>query len=184
MTEMIHPTNQNTDETLYCTVHPNRETRLRCNNCNRPMCLDCAVLTPIGYRCRECVRGQQKVFETALWYDYFVAAVISGVLAFLGSLVASRIGFFIIFIGPVVGFVISEAVRRATGKRRSKRLFQVAAGATLVGSLLTALPALLFLLLGASGSGLSALFGLLWPAVYAFLVTSSVYYRLAGIRMR
>jgi hypothetical protein len=183
MTEMIHKTDSNTDETLYCTVHPNRETRLRCNNCNRPMCLECAVLTPIGYRCRECVRGQQKVFNTATWTDYIIAAGVAGVLSFLGSLIASFIGFFIIFIGPIAGFVIAEAVRRATGKRRSKLLFQIAAGGTLVGSLVVLLPRLLALLFFPGQAGLGTLLGLLWPGVYAFLVTSSVYYRLAGIRM-
>ena len=34
--------------TLYCYVHPNRETALRCNHCNRPICADCAIRTPTG----------------------------------------------------------------------------------------------------------------------------------------
>lgn len=178
----MNSSNPETPEILYCTVHPNRETRLRCNNCNRPMCLDCAVKTPIGYRCRECVRGQQKVFETALWHDYVLAAIIAGVLSFLGSLLASVIGFFTIFIAPVVGFVIAEAVRKATGKRRSKLLFQITAGAAAIGSLIVILPTLLVIILSSSG-GMSLL-GLLWKGVYIFLVTSSVYARLAGIRMR
>ncbi len=54
---------------LYCTVHPNVETALRCNRCGRPMCNRCAVRTPVGYRCRECVRGQQQVFYTAQTLD-------------------------------------------------------------------------------------------------------------------
>lgn len=170
-----------TSETLYCTVHPNRETVLRCNKCNRPMCLECAVLTPTGYRCRECVRGQQKIFDTARWSDYVLAVGIAGVLSFLGSLLASFLGFFILLIAPVVGFVIAEAVRRATGRRRSKRLFQAAAAAAALGSLIIVLPQLLLLIL--SSSGLSSLLGLVWKGLYTFLVTSSVYARLAGIRM-
>ena len=61
---------ESTTGTLYCYVHPNRETSLRCNNCNRPICASCAVRTPTGYRCRECVKGQQKTFDTSEWYDY------------------------------------------------------------------------------------------------------------------
>ena len=57
--------------TLYCYVHPTRETSLRCNNCERPICAQCAVRTPTGYRCKECVRERQKTFETAEWYDFF-----------------------------------------------------------------------------------------------------------------
>ena len=66
--------------TLYCYVHPNRETGLRCNRCERPICADCAVLTPTGYRCRECVREQKKVFDTAEWYDYLLGFVVAVVL--------------------------------------------------------------------------------------------------------
>jgi hypothetical protein len=177
----MNSSNPENQDTLYCTVHPSRETRLRCNNCDRPMCLDCAVPTPIGYRCRECVRGQQKIFETALWHDYVLAVVIGGVLAFLGSLLASFIGFFILFLAPVVGFIIAAAVRRLTGRRRSKLLFQIAAGATAAGSLIVVLPDLLVLILTQSGM---PLLGLLWKGLYTFLVTSSVYARLAGIRIR
>jgi len=50
-------------QVMYCYVHPDRETLLRCNRCERPICQSCAVLTPTGYRCKECVRGQQKIFE-------------------------------------------------------------------------------------------------------------------------
>ena len=56
---------ETTTETLYCYVHPTRETSLRCNNCDRPICAACAVRTPTGYRCRECVKRQQKVFDTS-----------------------------------------------------------------------------------------------------------------------
>ncbi|HYN88142.1 MAG TPA: tetratricopeptide repeat protein, partial [Ardenticatenaceae bacterium] len=44
-----------TEEMLHCSVHPDRETMLRCNRCGRPMCPECAVRTPVGLRCRECV---------------------------------------------------------------------------------------------------------------------------------
>ena len=52
-------------DTLYCYVHPNRPTSLRCNRCERPICAECAVRTPTGYRCPECIRSQQKIFDTA-----------------------------------------------------------------------------------------------------------------------
>jgi len=168
--------------TTVCYNHPDRETMLRCNRCNRPICTSCAVLTPTGYRCKECVRGQQKVFDTAQWIDYPLAVVIAAVLAFLGSLAAQVLGFFTLFIAPVVGVVIAGAVRWAVRKRRSRLLFQLAAGGTLVG----ALPLLLIDLIAMlyAGAGVYSLFGLIWPAVYAFLVVSTTYYRLSGIQIR
>jgi len=117
------------EDTLFCTYHPGRETVLRCNRCNKPICTQCARLTPTGYRCKECLRGQQKVFETASWIDYPVAAAIAGVLAFLGNLLVGYVGFFTLLLAPLVGLIISEVVRSAVHKRRSKRLFQVAAAA-------------------------------------------------------
>jgi hypothetical protein len=164
---------------LFCYNHPTVETGLRCSRCGRPICTRCARLTPTGYRCPECMKTQQRVFETAEWYDYPIAAVIAGAIALLGSLIVPRLGFFTILVAPFVGFIIAEAVRAAVRKRRGKRLFQIAAAAAALGC--AALP-LLGLVVG--GVGGRALFGLLWYGVYAFLVTSSVYTRLACITMR
>jgi hypothetical protein len=165
---------------LFCVNHPQRETLLRCNRCERPICSACAVLTPTGYRCKDCVRGQQKIFATAQTIDYPVAIVIAAALSFGGSLIAPVMGFFIIFIGPIAGVIIAEAVRWATGRRRSKTLFQLAAGAAVVGSLPLLLIRLLPLLMG---GGIGGLLGLVWQGVYAFLVVTTVYYRLSGIRI-
>jgi len=48
------------------------------------------VRTPVGYRCRECVRGQQQVFETAVWSDYVIAAVVVAPLALLTAFTGLR----------------------------------------------------------------------------------------------
>ncbi len=108
---------------------------LRCNRCDRPICTACAVLTPTGYRCKECVRGQQKIFDTAQWIDYPLAFVVAGVLSFFGSLIASYLGFFTIFIAPVAGVVVAEAVRWVVRRRRSRLLYQIAAGGAIAGAL-------------------------------------------------
>ena len=104
--------------TLYCANHPDTETTLRCNRCEKPICSKCAVLTPTGYRCKECVRGQQKLFETAQWYDYPIVIVVVGLLSFLGSLLVTFIGFFTILLAPAAGFVIAEAARLVPQRRR------------------------------------------------------------------
>jgi hypothetical protein len=164
---------------IYCANHPTVETQLRCNNCNKPICPKCARLTPTGYRCRECVRGQQKTFETTQWYDYPLAFIIAGILSLLGSFLATLLGFFVIFLAPVAGMAIAEVVRFVTGRRRSPRLFLIAA----VGAALGCLP-VLALALFSSFAGRGGLIGLLWIGVYVFTVTSTVYYRLRGITMR
>ncbi|MCW8804247.1 MAG: DUF4097 family beta strand repeat-containing protein [Ignavibacteriaceae bacterium] len=77
---------------ITCANHPNTETLLRCNRCEKPICIKCAIQTPTGYRCKECVQGQQKVFETAQWQDIPLAFIAAAVLSFLGSLIASTSG--------------------------------------------------------------------------------------------
>lgn len=168
--------------TLYCANHPTIETSLRCNNCEKPICPKCAVLTETGYRCKECVRGQQKIFNTSQWYDYPVAFVIAGLLSFAGSFLATFMGFFIIFLAPIIGVATAEAVRFAIRRRRSPQVFLLAA----IGAALGSLPLLLILLVQLLLSGFPAfgLLGLLWRGLYAFTVTSTVYYRLRGINIR
>jgi len=166
---------------LSCYVHPGRETSLRCKRCERPICTSCAVRTPTGYLCKECVRQHKKTFDTALWYDYLagigatfaLSLAASGLLAFASSF----IGFFMIFIAVGIaggaGVFIANIVLRVTGKRRSRLLFIACA----VGVVLGAIPIALFLLL--SGN----MFALITLGIYAFIAASTVYARLAGIQL-
>jgi hypothetical protein len=164
---------------LHCANHPETATSLRCNNCEKPICAKCAVLTPTGYRCRECVRGQQKQFDTAQWIDYPLIFLVAGGLSFLGSWLVTIIGFFTILLAPAAGLVIAEASRRVVGRRRSKRLFQVAAIASGLGALPFVLSAVLSFILFRRIS-----LDLLWLGLYLLLVPSTVYARLRGINIR
>ena len=42
----------------HCYRHPDRETGVSCSNCGRPICHDCMIVAPVGFRCPECVREQ------------------------------------------------------------------------------------------------------------------------------
>ena len=82
--------------------------------------------------------------------------------------------------------VIVEVSRWVTQKRRSVLLTRLVTGASLLGSLPLLIMGILQLLsFFQAGAGLSlvGLLPLIWQAAYTFLVFSSVYYRLAGIRI-
>lgn len=158
---------------MYCANHPSIETTLRCNKCEKPICAKCTILTPTGYRCKECVKGQQKIFETAKWLDYPIIFAVVAIPAYLGSLIAFRLGFFIILLAPVAGGLIAEIARFSTRRRRSKRLYILAAIAAVIGGV----PVLLQSILQFS------MFGLIWQLAYTVLMTSALYTRLAGIRI-
>ncbi|RME59765.1 MAG: hypothetical protein D6790_10215 [Caldilineae bacterium] len=131
-------------EVLHCANHPNRETMLRCNKCGKPICMDCAVRTPVGYRCQECIREQQNVYFNALAQDNLVAFVVGLVVAAIGAplvgLLLGGFGFFgliIAFIaGSGAGSLLAQIIRRAVGRRRGRRLPAFALAGIITGVLL------------------------------------------------
>jgi tetratricopeptide (TPR) repeat protein len=129
------------DNALFCANHPTVETMLRCNRCSKPICTRCAVQTPVGYRCKECVGQQQAVFYTGGALDYVIAGVISLVSGGIASYLMTLLGawFFALILGPAVGIGIAELVRLAVRRRRSRYSWIVVAAGMVVGSL----PALL-----------------------------------------
>ena len=167
------------------TPNPEEVIQLRCNRCNKPITPATAILTETGYRCAECVREQQRVFDTTKSLDPVWGFVIAAVISFAGSWLAGLLGFFTILVAPGVGTLISNAVRMAVNHRRSKALNQ----SILAGSIVSALPLLILAilpLLAGSGpllTGQMNLLPLIWRAVYAALVASSAYAQAKGIRI-
>jgi len=165
----------------YCYAHPTRETSLRCKRCDRPMCVSCAVRTPTGYVCKECVRQQQKTFDTAMWYDYLIGFGVTFVLSLIASgltgVIASFLGFYMIFIAAAVGggagAFIADIALRAVNKRRSKSLFISCAVGVVVG----ALPVMVVLFF------MGNMLALISLGVYIVVVTPTVYSRLSGIQL-
>ena len=140
-------------ESLTCANHPDRETLLRCNKCGKPICISCAVRTPVGYRCNECVREQQNIYFNALGRDNIVALAVGFVLTLIvapivGFLLGSIgfFGFFIAFIiGSGAGTLAARIIRSAVGNRRGRKLPHFAIAGIILG---VAPWALLFLLSG------------------------------------
>ncbi|MBN1991519.1 MAG: hypothetical protein JW953_02365 [Anaerolineae bacterium] len=160
----------------YCYRHPNVETGLRCNRCNRPICPKCARRTPVGFRCPDCIREQENKFYTGGNTDYLIAAAISFPLSLIAAGLFTFIlgGFWIwwtlligFFVAPAVAGFIAEAVRWGVRRRRSRYLGRVVAGCLILATL----PFGLFSLLGGGG-------GLIAAGLFLFLGTTTVLARL------
>jgi len=86
--------------TPVCYRHPGRETYIRCNRCDRPICPDCMREAAVGHQCPECVaegRRTQRQTRTAFGgstlgrQGYVTITLIAvNVLMLLLSLASSR----------------------------------------------------------------------------------------------
>lgn len=169
-----------TTTALYCYVHPNRETTLRCNRCERPICAQCAVRTPTGYRCKECVRLQQKTFDNAVWYDYLIGFALTGILSLIASGIIAAIsfiaGFFMLFVSAGIAYgagrIIADTLLRVL-RRRSRALFWVVGASVVIG----ALPAAAYFILSFD------FFALIWLGIYVVIAAPTVYSRFSGIQL-
>ena len=176
-------------ESLRCVNHPNVETYLRCNKCGQPICAKCAVRTPVGYRCRNCVKAQQQVFYADFSpIHYLVAAAVALPLSLVASWLVPMLSFYVIFVGPAVGGVIAKAAHWAIGRRRGKYTWLVVCSCIVLGSLSKlVLPALAYLFMmiawpneAAAPSMLPLLFAggmasLIWDVVYVVTAVGAAY---------
>jgi hypothetical protein len=164
------------DEALYCTNHPNVLTHLRCNKCGKPVCAKCVRPTPVGYRCKECIREHEDVFFTATLVHYLIAVLVGYPLGIVAGYFVSRFtggffGFFVIFYAGFVGVVIARIVHRIIGRRRGRWMPHLVASAVVVGGLL---PALLVFFFG--GQGFS--FQLIFLGLYVVIAASAAFYQM------
>lgn len=164
--------------------HHDQEITLRCNRCGKPITPAEAIQTPTGYRCSDCVRQQQKTFDTSQPLDYVLGVVAAAILSLIGSWLTSIIGFFTILLAPAAGVGIAEAVRLITKKRRGKRLFRwVSAGIILGGLPLIGITLIRLVIFISAGSfNLFSLFPLGYQILYLVMAVPSAYYRLSGSR--
>ncbi len=149
----VTPTNRGAPDTLYCANHPNVETLLRCNRCEKPICLKCATLTDVGYRCQECIRGVQASYFNAEPMDnligfgvaLLVTAFASPIAGFIFRFVPFFIGVILAFmIGSGAGGVLAQIIRSAVGKRRGRHLRHFALAGIVLGVLIGSVVGLLF----------------------------------------
>jgi hypothetical protein len=121
---------------LSCVNHPKRSTVLRCNKCDRPMCLKCVELTAVGHRCKECLGASRAGYYNATPLDHAVAAVVGTIPSILaGAIVPSAYFYLAIIGGPIGGAVVSEAIRWSIGRRRGRVIWLVACAGVVVGGL-------------------------------------------------
>jgi hypothetical protein len=163
---------------MVCYRHRKRETSLRCYSCERYICSQCAIKTPVGYRCPVCVREAEDVFFNASLLDYIIAPIIALPLSLLAGFLVLALGsgFFMIliifFLAGIIGGFIGRATKWAVGRRRGRYLAHIVAACVAMGVLIPGLPLAVAVLFGNA-----PFFALLGPGVYLFIAVSAAFYQ-------
>lgn len=164
------------DFELVCYRHPNRPTALRCYNCGKPICSSCAIKTPVGYSCPDCIREKEEIFFNATTLDYVIAPAIGLVLSLIAGYLVTRLGlrggfftyFIMIFAGGLVGRLIGQFSKQAIGRRRGRYLPHVMVGMLVLGTAVWLLPTLIL-------SGFAGLFLLIAPGIFLFVAGGALF---------
>ena len=162
----------------HCPAHPMVETQMRCNRCGRLICLKCAVQTPVGYRCKQCVTAQQAVYFNAKPGDNLLVGLLSFVVALSVTPFVALLGdlfwiggiYVALFAGPGAGALLTQLVRLVVQRRRSRIMATVVTVGILTGLGVVVLGDLIFV-----GAGL---IGNLPLWVFAGLVITTTYRQL------
>jgi len=119
-------------EVMYCINHPETETLLRCNRCLEPICTRCAIRTPVGYRCPQCVRQNRSPLYATEPQHAVIAAIVSFALSSIAGALVTQLGLLLtFFLSASAGGLIGEAVLRL-GHGKRGRTIQIISGAGIV----------------------------------------------------
>src|ERR687894_2444015 len=108
-------------ETMRCYRHPDRETRVSCATCGRPICTECMVQTEVGIKCPDDARLPRGARAGVMKRDQIARSFLAGVaVALLGAaivyFVLPQIGFGRLILSALAGWGAGIFVHRAGGR--------------------------------------------------------------------
>jgi hypothetical protein len=125
------------DEDLPCYRHPDRLTALACITCERPICPECAIAAPVGFKCPECAKQPRAALGKVPTARLVMGSAAATFVAFaLGTALSNiRFGYIGFILSFLFGMLIGEIARRAAGGYRDSHLAVIASVAAAGGLL-------------------------------------------------
>ena len=116
----------------YCSRHSDTVTSLRCGRCEDPICTQCMVSTPVGFRCRECAQVRPSpVYDVSTVYLARALGASLAIGAAAGILLAMLrfvLGGYLSGIALAgLGLALAEGISWAANRKRGRTLQYVAA---------------------------------------------------------
>jgi hypothetical protein len=103
-----------------------------CSNCERPICTDCMVYTPVGIKCPDCARLPRSAIvhlKPNRAARAVAAAIGVGAAMGVGIVLLQGIGlFFALILGWLIGIGMGEVVLAASGRYRGPTTGWIAVG--------------------------------------------------------
>lgn len=142
-------------ETMRCYRHPNRETRVSCATCGRPICTDCMVQTEVGIKCPDDAKLPRGARAGAMKTNQIAKTFLAGLgVAVVGLPVAylltNGFGFFTFIIAALAGYGAGRLIYIAGGRNGGPL-------AMAVSGVAVAIPYLVFIIQGFLAGGMPLL---------------------------
>lgn len=107
-------------QTMNCYRHPNRETRVSCATCGRPICTECMRQTEVGIKCPEDAQMPRGARAGVMKTNQIVKSLLVGAgVAVVGIPVVFaifQIGFLTFILSGAAGYGAGTIVHRAGGR--------------------------------------------------------------------
>jgi len=121
-----------------CAYHPDRETRVSCGRCGRPLCPDCVRHGATGVRCEECITLSPRERGLADTRQIRNATAAAFGTAAAGGFALGWLGWVSLLTGGALGFAVGAVAFAVSGRHRDVAIQGTAALMALVGILLAA----------------------------------------------
>lgn len=107
-------------QTMHCYRHPNRETRVSCATCGRPICTECMRQTDVGIKCPEDAQLPRGARAGVMKTNQILRTLLAGAaVAALGIpvvLTIFQIGFLSLILSGLAGYAAGTLIHRAGGR--------------------------------------------------------------------